>query len=175
MSNEVEIRESLRSDIAAIESLYPEAFPDEDLLPVVRDLLHDPAIMTSLVGLVETAVVGHAIFTYCGIGESDVNAALLGPLAVAPKSQQRGIGSALVRAGLERMKGADVTVVCVLGDPAYYGRFGFVKDSLIEPPYPLPAEWSGAWQSLYLDDKNGQCAGILSVPPQWQQPALWVP
>ena len=75
MSNEVEIRESLQSDIAAIESLYPEAFPDEDLLPVVRDLLQDPAITTSLVGLVETAVVGHAIFTYCGVAQSDVKAA----------------------------------------------------------------------------------------------------
>jgi hypothetical protein len=41
--------------------------------------------------------------------------------------------------------------VLVLGDPAYYGRFGFAKETAIQPPYPLPEAWDGAWQSLVLN------------------------
>ena len=63
----------------------------------------------------------------------------------------------------------------VLGDPAYYGRFGFTPETHVEPPFPLPAEWGGAWQSQYLDGSRVPCPGKLDVPPQWLQPALWAP
>lgn len=175
MSDELEIRESTQADLAAIESLYPEAFPEEDLLPLVRDLLQDPATAISLVGAIDQHIAGHAIFTKCGVAGSSANAALLGPLAVAPAWQRQGIGSALVRAGLRCLKDEDVQLVCVLGDPAYYGRLGFVPDTLVEPPFPLPAEWIGAWQSQYLHDTGVRCAGKLAVPQQWLQPALWAP
>ena len=175
MSDELEIRESVQADIAAIESLYPEAFPDEDLLPIVRDLTQHPAIAVSLVGTIDLAIVGHAIFTKCGVVGSSIEASLLGPLAVAPNWQRQGIGSGLVRTSLQRLKDAGVGLVCVLGDPAYYSRLGFVPESRVEPPYPLPAEWQGAWQSQYLHDTNVPCSGKLTVPPQWLQPALWSP
>jgi putative acetyltransferase len=106
---------------------------------------------------------------------SSVNAALLGPLAVAPAWQRQGIGSAIVRAGLRRLEDANVSRVYVLGDPAYYGRLGFLPETLVEPPFPLPAEWDGAWQSRDLGKTTTPCAGKLSVPPQWLQPALWAP
>ena len=175
MAVKLEIRESAKDDAAAIESLYPAAFPDEDLLPLVRDLLQDAAITLSLVGVVDLKITGHAIFTKCGVLGSDIRAALLGPLAVAPVWQRRGIGSAIVRTGLQRLNDANVTLVCVLGDPAYYGRLGFAPETHVEPPFPLPAEWSGAWQSQYLDDTKVLCTGKLAVPPQWLQPALWAP
>ena len=175
MSDELEIRESVQADVSAIETLYPEAFPDEDLLPVVRDLMQYPAIAVSLVGAIDSWIVGHVIFTKCGVAGSSIKAALLGPLAVAPAWQRQGIGSAIVRAGLQRLKDADVDLVCVLGDPAYYGRLGFVTETLVEPPFPLPAEWQGAWQSQYLDDTTAPCSGKLIVPPQWLQPDLWSP
>jgi putative acetyltransferase len=108
------------------------------------------------------------------VGNS-VNAALLGPLAVAPAWQRQGIGSAIVYAGLRRLEDADVNLVCVLGDPAYYGRLGFLPESLVEPPFPLPAEWDGAWQSKTLGETTTLCEGKLSVPSQWRQPALWAP
>jgi putative acetyltransferase len=175
MSDELDIRESAHADASAIESLYPQAFPDEHLLPLVRDLLQRPAIAVSLVGAVDLQIAGHVIFTMCGVAGSSVNAALLGPLAIAPAWQRQGIGSAIVRAGLQRLKDADVDLVCVLGDPAYYGRLGFAPEALVEPPFPLPAEWQGAWQSQYLNDTTSPCSGKLTVPPQWQQPALWAP
>ena len=175
MSHNLEIRESVQGDAGAIESLYPEVFPDEDLLPLVRDLLRDAAVTTSLVGEVDSRIVGHVIFTKCGVVGSDVNASLLGPLAVAAAWQRRGIGSAIVRAGLRRLEDMGVNLVFVLGDPAYYERFGFRPGCLVEPPFRLPAEWDGAWQSRSVGDTMAPRPGKLSVPRQWLQPALWAP
>jgi putative acetyltransferase len=175
MSDKLEIRESVQGDSGAIESLYPEAFPDENLLPLVRDLLRDAAVTTSLVGAVDSRIVGHAVFTKCGVVGSSISAALLGPLAVAPAWQRQGIGSAIVRAGLRRLEDMDVNLVFVLGDPAYYERLGFRPESLVEPPFRLPAEWDGAWQSQGVGDTVAPCPGKLSVPRQWLQPALWAP
>lgn len=171
----LEIRESERGDIAAIESLYPAAFPDEDLLPLVKSLLDDTAIALSLVATIDSDIAGHVIFTDCGVEGSSIKAALLAPLAVAPSHQRQGIGTAIVGDGLQRLRDAGVHLVCVLGDPAYYGRLGFAPESAIEPPYALPAEWEGAWQSRYLGRDIAPCAGRLFVPRQWRQPALWAP
>lgn len=171
----LEIRESEQGDLSAIESLYPKAFPDEDLLPLVRELLKDTEVATSLVGVIDSQVVGHVIFTRCGLVGHDTDIALLGPLGVTPEWQRKRIGSALVRAGLREMEDMGVRLVCVLGDPAYYGRLGFEPESAVSPPFPLPAEWDGAWQSRAPGNTATFCAGKLSVPKQWLQPALWAP
>ncbi|MGD8340627.1 MAG: N-acetyltransferase, partial [Gammaproteobacteria bacterium] len=123
---------------------------------------------------VDRLLAGHVIFTTCGVEGSGAKAALLGPLAVVPSRQRHGIGSALVRAGLESARESGVDLVCVLGDPRFYGRFGFVAETAIEPSYPLPPEWAGAWQSQRLSDSKA-AAGKLIVPPQWREPALWGP
>lgn len=175
MTENLEIRDSVPADFGAIELLYPEAFPDEDLLPLVRDLLPDTTVATSMVGVIDAGIVGHVIFTKCGVTGTQVNAALLGPLGVTPERQGQGIGSALVRAGLQRLKDENVHLVCVLGDPAFYGRLGFLPESSIAPPYRLPAEYEGAWQSQTLCELGAAHSGELSVPTQWRQPLLWAP
>ena len=175
MAEGLEIRDSSLADRAAIESLYPKAFPDEDLLPLVRDLLADEAVTTSLVGVIDSRIVGHAIFTKCAVNGESGNASLLGPLAVTPARHGQGIGSALVRAGLQKLQDNNVSVVCVLGDPAFYGRLGFLPATSIRPPYALPEEYNGAWQSLDLGGAGLANSGKLSVPKQWQQPSLWIP
>ncbi len=175
MTDTIEIRESVPNDAALIGGLYPEAFPDEDLLPLVRELLSEAPIVLSLVGMADTALVGHAIFTTCGIAGRPDKVVLLGPLAVAPSWQRQGIGSALVRSGLQRVGTAGASQVYVLGDPAYYRRFGFEPDPGVAPPYPLPEEWLGAWQSLSLRGNKSRPRGKLSVPEPWRQEALWAP
>ncbi len=175
MIGKTEIRESLPSDVALIEKLYPSAFPDEDLLPLVMELLKEEPIVLSLVGIADKDLVGHVVLTTCSIAGGTDKVALLGPLAVAPARQRQGIGSAIVRAALQRLKNAGMSQVYVLGDPAYYKRFGFEPDDGVTPPYPLPEEWRGAWQSFSLRSSKPHLHGKLSVPQPWRQHALWAP
>jgi len=172
---EIEIRESEPGDHAAIEAHYRETFPQEDLLPLVGALLNEGKSLLSLVALRGGAVVGHGAFTICDIEGSNARVALLGPLAVAPAAQQHGIGSAVVRAGLERLEQEGVAAVLVLGDPAYYRRFGFAPETRVATPCALPEEWRGAWQSLSLGGAAPVAGGSLRVPTPWRDPALWGP
>ena len=168
-----EVRASRPDDLAGLERLYPAAFPDEDLLPLVKSLLATPSIVLSLVATVESQVAGHVAFTTCGVEGSDANVALLAPLAVAPALQRKGIGTELVRAGLRHLREKSVSSVIVLGDPAYYGRHGFERESLVDAPYPIPEQWRDAWQSLSLGDGATMGPGKLVVPEVWMQPELW--
>lgn len=173
--NRWETREGDSSSLPELERLYPDAFPDEELLPLVRDLLQDTPGILSLVAVAGQRVIGHVIFTPCGVTGSGTPAALLGPLAVATNWQRCGVGSALVKAGLDRLRPSASTVVLVLGDPAYYGRFGFKADRSVEPPFPLPDEWLSAWQSVSIASTETLPTGKLRVPPAWDEPKLWGP
>ena len=160
-------------DLRGIERLYPAAFPDEDLLPLVKSLLPEPAVALSLVALVDAQVAGHVAFTHCHVEGSSARLALLAPLAVAPTFQKQGIGTALVRAGLRQLEGSGVTKVFVLGDPGYYSRHGFMPEQRVETPLPIPEEWHNAWQSVELAKGGGPVSGRLVVPQQWMKAELW--
>ncbi len=175
MTDQLEIRESRPDDATGIEQLYPGAFPDEDLLPLVRELLGQESIVLSLVGIADQALAGHVLFTPCNLAEIPETVALLGPLAVAPAWQRQGVGTTLVGTGLQRLESAGMARVYVLGDPAYYSRFGFAPDAGVKPPYPLPEAWRDAWQSLGLRGDKTPLSGQLSVPPPWRRRALWGP
>jgi putative acetyltransferase len=164
-------RQSKPSDLPGLEALYPAAFPDEDLLALVRDLEAEPDVL-SLVLDQSGAIIGHVAFTPCTLEGKRSSLALLGPLAIHPEVQRKGWGGALVREGLARLRKQDIAGVLVLGDPAYYGRFGFKAEPDIAPPHPLPKEWASAWQSVALNDEPlGK--GRLAVPTVWDDPKLW--
>ncbi|MCI4666497.1 MAG: N-acetyltransferase [Neomegalonema sp.] len=167
------IRASVAADVAAINALYPLAFPDEDLRPLVAALLSGSLAPLSLVVEHGKSIVGHVVFTECRVAASADRCALLGPLAVAPSHHRQGFGTALVRAGVERLKADGFRAVFVLGDPAYYQRFGFEVETQVIAPYPLPIEWFDAWRSLHLTSLSRSIAGGLEVPPPWRDPALW--
>jgi putative acetyltransferase len=175
MSEEIAIRVSTSDDIADLLRLYRNAFPNEDLVPLVRSLLTDDVSILSLVAERDGKLAGHIIFTDCSVAARPERAVLLGPLAVAAQLQKSGIGSALIREGLRRLKAEGAAQVFVLGDPAYYGRFGFAANRTVVMPHPLPVEWLSAWQSLRLNDLIDELQGNLSVPQPWNQPALWSP
>ncbi|MDA0786927.1 MAG: N-acetyltransferase [Proteobacteria bacterium] len=172
---EVEIRDSRAGDLQSIEKLYRDVFPDEDLLPVVHELLEIASGVLSLVAIDDGVLSGHGVFAACTIVETNDAAALLGPLAVVPTRQRQGIGRKIIDAGLQRLRADGVNLVYVLGDPDYYGRSGFAPEWGITPPYALPEEWRDAWQSINLGDVPSSGAGMLSVPEPWRQPALWAP
>ncbi len=73
------------------------------------------------------------------------------------------------------MKQSGIEKVCVLGDPDFYGRYGFEAEKDIKPPYDLPAEWDGAWQSVRLYDNAAPVTGTLTPPKPWQNKAIWLP
>jgi len=160
-------------DLAGLESLYKAAFPEEDLMPVVQGLLREPDGVLSLVATSGEQIVGHVIFTRCSVAPGGQIAALLGPLCVTPDLQKQGIGSRLVRAGLERIGDWQAGLALVLGDPDYYGRFGFLPGCHVAPPFALPEEWTQAWQYLGLSKDPVPETGTLDVPVPWQVKALW--
>jgi putative acetyltransferase len=175
MASEFEIRTHCSSDLVAILELYPNAFPDEDLRPLVADLLVEKTGVVSLIASVDELIVGHGLFTICRVSGRHEDVSLLGPLVVAPRHQRQGMGSAMVREGLRLLSDAEVSSVYVLGDPNYYNRFGFLPHEQVVPPYALPEEWFGAWQSLSLKKLDQPLHGKLRVPPAWDQRTLWAP
>lgn len=110
------VREERPEDRAAVARVTEAAFGRRDEADLVEALRADPSWLLSLVAEVDGEVVGHVLF--CRTSREPV---ALAPLSVAPEHQRRGAGRALVEEGLRRV-GAPVLVV---GDPAYYGRFGF--------------------------------------------------
>ncbi len=87
------------------------------------------AATLSLVALDDGEVVGHVLFSAVTIrGENpgeELSVVGLGPVAVLPARQRQGIGSRLIRAGLEEIRQAGYPAVVLLGSPHYYTRFGF--------------------------------------------------
>lgn len=80
-----------------------------------------------LVAEQEDGLAGHVMLTRMGLAEAnrDVRALLLAPLCVRPEAQARGVGGALVRAGFDRARELGYEAAFLVGDPAYYSRFGF--------------------------------------------------
>lgn len=74
------------------------------------------------------AIVGHIAFSPVTIAGTDAGWFGLGPLAVLPGRQGTGVGAALVRDGLARLRETGARGCVVLGDPDYYRRFGFTPD-----------------------------------------------
>ncbi len=169
------LRSTNAGDAANLAALYSAAFPNEDLTALVRRLLSEVPDILSLVAEVEGGLAGHVVFTPCALSGSTQRIALLGPLAVAPAMQKRGIGTALLQGGVETLRESGYTRVLVLGDPDYYGRFGFKREERIQPPYPLPANWSGAWQGRALHADAAPIEGLLCPPTPWMVPSLWAP
>lgn len=161
--------------IPKLESLYSEAFPEEDLFPLVKSLLKLKSSFLSLTAEEDNNLIGHIIFTFCNVEKSNSKVALLGPLCVVPNKQKQGIGSELVRDGFQRLKDNKIQNVYVLGDPNYYKRFGFKKEDRVIPPYKLPNEWDGAWQSVSLNSDPVKLEGKIILPSPWLEEKLWLP
>jgi putative acetyltransferase len=126
---QAEIRHALPGDGAAIRSVVHAAFGRDDEARLVEQLRGDGDLIVELVAIAgRGVVVGHVGFSHLPIWSADgavTRAAALAPLAVLRRHQRTGIGSALVRLGLEACGAAGVAGIVVLGNPAFYGRFGF--------------------------------------------------
>jgi putative acetyltransferase len=124
------IRPATASDLPAILDLLRAAFqPGEYEAALVRRLLENGRALHHWVALREGEIVGHICYSHAYDGEGRRIGWHLAPLAVRPGWQRRGIGAELARHSLESAELAD-SAVFVLGDPAYYTRFGFARGTL---------------------------------------------
>lgn len=90
---------------------------------------------------------------------------MLSPVAVCTDQQKLGVGQALIREGLSQLKAQGVDLVVTYGDPAYYGKFGFMPlaEDLVQAPHTLtmPQGWLGApLSSEHLPRLNGKPACV---------------
>jgi putative acetyltransferase len=122
------IRYAVPTDRAAIAQIVTAAFGRPDEAQIVARLRADQDAMFELVAEAEGEVVGHIMFSRLWADREGLYAALA-PLAVRPDRQRAGLGSALVRSGLEIAPEFGAVGVLVLGDPAYYPRFGFSAEA----------------------------------------------
>jgi predicted N-acetyltransferase YhbS len=104
------------------------AFSDGTEAAIVDALRIEGALTVSVVAVDGGRIIGHAAFSPVTIDDAPAGWWGLGPLSVHPDRQGRGVGAALVRAGLERLAELNAAGCVVLGTPGYYGRFGFAHD-----------------------------------------------
>jgi len=138
------IRPETAADSVAIHALTEVAFrghPHSDGSEplIVQRLRVAGALTLSLVAEIDGALVGHVAVSPVTIGDGAEGWFGLGPISVTPSRQRQGIGSALMRAALAQLAAQGAAGCVLLGDPAWYGRFGFAARAGLVYPGP-PAE-----------------------------------
>lgn len=115
----------------------------------------------SLIAVDNDEVVAHIMFSTVTIGTHEALA--LAPLAVTPKRQKEGIGSLLVKCGIQKCRELDYSHIIVLGHPSYYAKFGFIKASEkgIICPFNAPDE---AFMLMVLDEQYADIKGRVIYP-----------
>jgi putative acetyltransferase len=166
------IRRETATDETAVAAVTEAAFrtPENDP-PVEVGLL--AALRTdagwlprlSLVAVIDEVVIGHVVCSRGSLG--GLPALGLGPLSVLPLHQRKGVGSALMHAVLAAADALDESVVVLLGDPAYYSRFGFrLADELgITPDDPA---WVPYFQARTLTTYHPPLRGAFTYATPFQ-------
>lgn len=163
----MEIRRERPGEEEAISSLITAAFAtaehsDGTEAAIVKRLRDAGALTLSLVADVEGEPVGHIAFSPVTIDGHHLGWFGLGPVAVRPDRQRSGIGSALIREGLERLDHIGAAGCVLVGEPDYYCRFGFAAHG--ELRYPgVPAEY---FQALSFTDDVP--AGTVAYHPAFR-------
>jgi len=160
------IRKETAEDIPSIRAVVHAAFGTAGEAGLVDGLRRSGALTLSAVAVVGSRVVGHVAFSPVTIGGPHL-ALALAPVAVAPDCQRQGIGSALIRWSLEECRRLEHGVVIVVGEPAYYPRFGFTPAAPfgIQCPFPVPPE---AFMVLELSPgATSGCRGMIRYRPEF--------
>jgi putative acetyltransferase len=163
------IRQETPEDVAAIRHVNEEAFGQKEEAEIIEKLRSRGALTVSLVAVQGNEIVGHISFSPVKVESehSSFEAISLAPMAILPAYQRQGIGSQLVRAGLEECRRIGHELVVVLGHPNYYPRFGFVPASTygIKSEYDVPDE-----AFMVLELRQGAYSGrsgIVKYQPEF--------
>jgi len=147
------------ADRSALYAIYSAAFGQLAEADLVQNMREDGDLILSLIAYAGEPA-GHIAYSRLILHETpSIRAAVLAPLAVAPSFQKRGIGAALVQESLKRLADQGYDLVLVLGEPHYYGRFGFMPRlaERLKTPYDGPY-----LQGLALSDKGKDARGSVS-------------
>ena len=165
------IRAEESGDEAAIRLVNEQAFGQPTEAQIVDCLRQTCPELRSLVALVDGQIIGHLLLTPAVIeqeGRSVMTGMGLAPLAVLPTFQRQGVGTQLVRHGLESVQQAGCPFVIVLGHPAYYGRFGFVPASRYGVVCEYPDVPDEAFMLLAFDPSTMTgMAGVAKYRPEF--------
>lgn len=138
------VREMRPSELILVETIHATAFDGIDEAQLTKAVIESGHETISVVASLDGFLVGHALFS--SLHGAD-RALALGPVAVAPDHQGVGVGARIIEFGLELARERGWRAVFVLGDPQYYGRFGFRPDLARGADVP----WAGpAFQGLEL-------------------------
>jgi putative acetyltransferase len=140
---DIKIRPEKPSDREAVYAIHCAAFGGSAEAELANALRTAASPLVSLVAEIDSEVAGHILFSPA-VMENHPETKIMGlaPLGVLPGLQRRGVGSALIGAGLEACRAIGASAVIVLGYPDYYPRFGFVPSSRfgISSEYDVPEE-----------------------------------
>jgi putative acetyltransferase len=143
------IRPAEARDREAIFALEASAFGQDGEAKLVEALVADGDVVLELVAAHEAEIVGHILFSRLLVEtvSGTVDAVALAPLAVQPKRQKTRVGTALIENGHHLLRDAGERLSVVLGDPAYYGRFGYTHERAagLESDYQCDALQALAW------------------------------
>jgi putative acetyltransferase len=133
MEGSVDIRPERVTDIHAIAGITEQAFRVHPFSQhteqfVIEALRRGGALTVSLVAEISGQVVGHIAFSPVQISDGSPGWYALGPVAVTPSFQRQGIGQALVHAGMQELRSLGARGCVLVGEPDFYGRFGFRSD-----------------------------------------------
>ncbi|MCO5129411.1 MAG: N-acetyltransferase [Xanthobacteraceae bacterium] len=137
MTRAVSVRPEQAGDGTAIGDVVSRAFGRDDEARLVAQLRRDGDATLSLVALAGDAVIGHVLLSPMS---APFRALGLAPLSVVPERQKQGVGTALMNVAISQARQDGWSAIFVLGDPVYYGRFGFRADLAIGflSPYAGP-------------------------------------
>jgi putative acetyltransferase len=158
-------------DWPAILEVHRRAFADEDVPRIAAELRASAAYVAELsfVAVADARVVGHVMSTWSGLEGSEERLLQLSPLGVLPEWQRQGHGSALVRAAVDGARRSGEPLLLVEGNPAYYGRFGFVRADELGLLPPAEALYDWAFQVAVLDEDAQVPQGRVVYPPPFRR------
>ncbi|MBU1397106.1 MAG: N-acetyltransferase [Gammaproteobacteria bacterium] len=132
MNPKIVIRSEIAADVRAIAEVTVAAFEALEISNhteqyIIAALRAAKALTLSLVAEMDGRVIGHIAFSPVTISDGTRDWYGLGPVSVLPAYQRQGVGKALIREGLARLKAMNAQGCCLVGHPDYYRKFGFIN------------------------------------------------
>jgi putative acetyltransferase len=180
MCSDTVLRVASDLDRDDIRALHLSAFSEDEnqLVASLADNLLDEETNPGTISLVAetgSVLVGHVAFSpVAAEAGGNWQGYILAPLGVKPAHRNRGLGTKLVKSGIEQLKQNGVNVLFVYGDPDYYRRFGFGAKAAatFSPPYRL--KYPSGWQAIVLNEGRVFEKPVgLSCVASLRDQALW--